>query len=87
MCGDLLLLSNYEEGFYFGAPQHGVHGGLNEEDSQALLLFGWPGAQANEWAQARDMFREAVNMRAQHEGGRQATTADLVTGLLALIGW
>ena len=31
LAGDVLLVSNYSEGFYFGGPTVGVHGGLHPE--------------------------------------------------------
>jgi len=40
--GDLLLVSNSKEGFYFGAPTVGVHGGLEPGESLCVASLGWP---------------------------------------------
>jgi hypothetical protein len=84
--GDLLLISNYTGGYYFGAPITGVHGGLHPEDSAATLAYGFPGSDEVEAGQMRIAVSEAIATRCQAEGGRQPSTADLLTGLLAVLG-
>ncbi len=83
--GDLLLISNYPDGFYFGAPTRGVHGGLHPEDSEATLVYGWPGVDSTEAKSMRIAVLNAINKRCQMEGGRLPSTADLLTGLLAVL--
>ena len=83
--GDLLLVSNYADGFYFGAPTEGVHGGLHPNDSEATLVFGYPGVENGRAEEMRIAVLDAIQSRCQAEGGRQASTADLLTGLLALV--
>jgi hypothetical protein len=84
--GDLLLISNYEQGFYFGGIHAGVHGGLHPQDSNATMVFGWPGCSQETWDQASRAILAAITARCQEEGGRRPATADLLTGLSALIG-
>jgi hypothetical protein len=81
--GDLLLISNYTRGFYFGAPISGIHGGLHPEDSAATLAFGFPGETAEIATRLRIAVDSAIQTRCRAEGGRQPSTADLLTGLLA----
>jgi hypothetical protein len=81
--GDLLLISNYVDGFYFGAPIRGVHGGLHPEDSDATLVFGFPGLDQTKLVQKREWMTDAIQNRCQAEGGRQPSTSDLVTGVVA----
>lgn len=83
--GDLLLISNYPAGYYFGAPMSGVHGGLHPEDSGALLACGWPAATGEDWRAARRAFRDAITRRCALEGGRQPSTTDMVTGIQAVL--
>jgi hypothetical protein len=85
MSGDLLLVSNYADGFYFGAPTRGVHGGLHPQDSGATLVYGFPqvGNADAETLSAR--VRDAIQTRCQREGDRQPSTADLWTGLQAAL--
>ncbi len=83
--GDLVLASNYADGYYFGKEITGVHGGLHPEDSLATLAFGWPGAPAAEWMQTRKRIQEAIERRCLAEGGRLASTCDLLTGLEAAL--
>lgn len=41
---DMVLMSNYEQGFHFGLPdQLGQHGGLGVEDSMTPMVFSGPG--------------------------------------------
>jgi hypothetical protein len=83
--GDLLLISNYAEGFYFGAPMPGVHGGLHPEDSESTMTFGFPGSEKTLAAEQCAAIRDAIQTRCNAEGGRQPSTVDLLTGLLAMI--
>jgi hypothetical protein len=84
--GDLLLISNYADGFYFAAPLSGMHGGLHPQDSTAALALGWPGAPAAVWESASQAFRAAIAARCQAENNRQSCVTDLVTGLMAVLG-
>jgi hypothetical protein len=85
LAGDLLLLSNYAEGYYFGGATHGIHGGLHPEDSYATLAYGCPAASADEWQAVQDRIQAAVAGRCQAEGERLPSTADLVVGLEAAL--
>jgi hypothetical protein len=81
--GDLLLISNYAGGYYFGKEIHGVHGGLHPEDSHATLAYGCPGADAEDWARMKAAIEEAIAARCAAEGGRMPSTCDLVVGVEA----
>ncbi len=83
--GDLLLISNYAEGYYFGGEITGVHGGLHPEDSRATLAYGWPGAAAETWEAAKTALTSAIAARCQSEGGRQPTASDMLVGVEAVI--
>ena len=83
LCGDILLISNYAQGYYFSAPARGMHGGLHPEDSQATLAYGWPGASESAWQEAKTAIQQAILARCQAENNRQPSTTDLLTGLLA----
>ncbi len=85
LSGDIILLANAEEGYYFGHPLKGVHGGLNLVASEACLGLAWPKADPGAWAQARDRFQEAITLRCRIEDDRQPQTADLLTGLEAIL--
>jgi hypothetical protein len=86
LAGDLLLISNYADGYYFGAPLSGMHGGLHPEDSWAACALGWPEVGQSAWDLARHTFTSAVQRRCRAENDRQPSTVDLLTGLWALIG-
>jgi hypothetical protein len=85
--GDLLLVSNYAGGYYFGGPIHGVHGGLHPEDSEAVLSFGWPTATPDQAAAWRETAQEVIADRCRAEGGRRASVVDMAPALCALMGW
>jgi len=85
MTGDLLLISNYADGFYFGAPITGIHGGLHPEDSKAVLAYGFPGVNGATAEKMRIGIDDAVQKRCKAEGNRHPSTADLMTGLLSIL--
>jgi hypothetical protein len=83
--GDLLLMSNYDERYYFGNEISGLHGGLHPEDSHALLAYGWPAASATEWQSSKSAITTAIQSRCQAENGRHASIVDMLTGVEALL--
>ena len=84
---DLLLISNYADGYYFGSQNVGHHGGLHPEDSKAVLAYGWPDASAAQWEQTKYAITQAIEARCRAEGGRQASTTDMMTGLEAALSY
>ncbi|HYO23917.1 MAG TPA: alkaline phosphatase family protein, partial [Lacipirellulaceae bacterium] len=85
LSGDVLLISNYAAGYHFGNAHHGVHGGLHPDDSWATLVYAWPGASETQWDAARCAAVAAIESRCRTEGGRVATTADMLVGLEAVL--
>jgi hypothetical protein len=83
--GDILLVSNYSDGFYFGSPKKGIHGGLHPEESQATMVFGFPGYGVEVIEEMQEAVLNSINHRCLLEGNRQPSTADLLTGLLAVL--
>jgi len=83
--GYLLLMSNYDDGFYFAPPISGVHGGLHPHDSLVTFFFGWPNVEKQSWAGAKSNIQKAVDKRCSEEAGRHPSTTDLLTALNALI--
>jgi hypothetical protein len=84
--GDLILLANGREGYYFGAPSTGVHGGLYPEESEVVLTFACPGGSPGATAWLRDTVAGVVADRCANEGNRQPSVADFVPAALALLG-
>lgn len=84
--GDVLLLSNYADGFYFGGPTVGVHGGLHPADSLAVGSFGWPGASAGQLAHLREVAAGIVADRRSAAGRQYASLSDMQPILGKLIG-
>jgi hypothetical protein len=80
MTGDLLLVSNYAGGFYFGGLNTGIHGGLHPEESRAVLSFGWQAA-TEEQVNALRQAAQAVT------AGRPSTLADMVPVLKIIYRW
>jgi hypothetical protein len=85
--GDLVLLSNYAGGYYFGAPSKGIHGGLHPDDSECVLSLGWPDAAPAQVAALRLTAEHAVAERCRAEGHRRPGVVDLMTALNAVMGW
>jgi hypothetical protein len=85
--GDILLVSNYAEGYYFGAPHRGMHGGLHLEDSSAVQALALPGGSAQDADELRARVRAALAERCAREGMRAPSVADLAPCLSALVEW
>ncbi len=84
--GDLILISNYSDGYYFGGEITGVHGGLHPEDSLATLVYNWPGMAEGDWMPLSEIIRKAIEDRCASEGGRMPATCDVVVGIEAALG-
>jgi len=84
--GDLILLANGREGYYFGAPTTGVHGGLYLEESKVVLTFACPSGSPEQVAWLRETVAGVVADRCANEGNRQPSVADFAPAALALLG-
>lgn len=84
-CGDIMLISNFAAGYYFGHKLSGVHGGLHPHESRAVLAYGWPTATQAQWKIAKERITQAIYARCQAENNRPPSIVDMVTGLEALI--
>ena len=85
LAGDLLLISNYRDGYYFAQPIPGMHGGLHPDDSRSTFIFGWPDATQEDWLNVKRKIEKAIEKRCFEEGNRHPSTVDLVTGLTAVM--
>jgi len=85
--GDLLLVSNYRDGFYFGAPIASTHGGLHPEESWPVLSIGWPGASSEQVERLRSVIFQVTQQRQNAEGRKFASLVDLVPVLQAFFNW
>jgi len=85
LTGDLILVANGREGFYFGGPTTGVHGGLLLAESEAVLTFARPSGSPDQIARLREMVAGVVSDRCASEGDRQPSVADMVPAALALL--
>jgi hypothetical protein len=84
--GDLILVANGREGYYFGAPMTGVHGGLYPEESEVVLTFAFPGGSPDEIAWLRETVAGVVADACANESGREPSVADMMPAALALLG-
>lgn len=80
--GDCLLISRYQDGFHFGKPIRGTHGGLHPEDSIGMLAFG---CHAPHSARLLSNIKTAIDHRCRAENNRHPSVVDLVTGLKTII--
>jgi hypothetical protein len=80
LSGDLLLLANSADGYYFGSPTTGMHGGLHPQDSQCVLSLGMPSPTAWEMHRLRAAARQVI-------GRRRASLADFVPVVCKWWGW
>lgn len=81
--GDLILVANYADGFYFSVPMKGVHGGLASADSRAVLAFSQPFGAAQDAAATLTVLNTAIADRCQREA-RSPDVSDLTGALSAL---
>ncbi len=85
--GDLILVANGREGYYFSGPMKGVHGGLYPEESETVLTFAYPGGNPDEIAGLRETVTGVVADRCATDGDREPSVADMMPAALALLGW
>jgi hypothetical protein len=85
--GDLLLVAKGREGYYFGGPTRGVHGGLLPGESDPVLTFGYPGGDTESTTWLRETVNGVIADRRGNEGNRNASIADMVPVVLALLAW
>jgi hypothetical protein len=85
--GDVLLFANYAEGFYFGAPTVGVHGGLHPEDSLAVASLHWLGGTEAQHAFLANAVDQTVAARLAAEDRTYPSLADLAPVLARLMNW
>jgi hypothetical protein len=85
--GDLVLVSNYAEGFYFGAPTVGVHGGLHPQDSLAVASLSWPGASSAQLAWLAQVAREVTQERQSADQRSRTSLADILPILARLLSF
>ncbi len=85
--GDLLLLSNIEEGYYFAFPYKGIHGSLHPQDSLSMLSYSLPGGTEEQIRQLQGRIGGAIEARCKRENDRYVNIADIHTGLMAAMGW
>ena len=83
--GDLILISNYDEQYYFGGELTGMHGGIHPDDSNAVLAYGWFGGSIEQWNNAKDRIEQAINDRCAAENGRHPNLVDMLTGVKAVL--
>lgn len=77
---DILILPKGQEGFYFGPPLSGVHGGLDPAASQAALALGWPRPHTP-WPAVREAFLHGLQRQMAMRGHRRPSIADLLPAL------
>jgi hypothetical protein len=86
--GDLLLFTNYEQGYHFAIPPYrGIHGGLHPDDSLAVLAYGLPEGPPEQVEHLRCALTAALADRCRAEGGRQVGTVDMAYGVRVVMGW
>ena len=85
--GDLLLVAKGREGYYFGGPTRGVHGGLLPGESDPVLTFGYPGGDAESTTWLRETVNGVIADRSGNENNRNASIVDMVPVVLALLAW
>ncbi|MEN6481591.1 MAG: alkaline phosphatase family protein [Anaerolineaceae bacterium] len=85
--GDLILISDIEEGYYFGSPVRGVHGGLKEEESFAVLSLGWFEAKEGSANWLRNTTQRIIARRRELEKRSSPLLEDMLPVLWAVMGW
>jgi hypothetical protein len=84
--GDIILISNYEDKYYFGGEITGVHGGLHPDDSLATLAYGWPNSDPAAWEKLANEIQLALNARVETENQRMVSTCDMLVGVRVALG-
>ena len=87
LSGDLVLVANYKEGFYFGDIHTGVHGGLHPHDSLAVASINWLGASEDQRRRLREAAEGIPADRRRSDRREQTNLADVLPVLTEIMGW
>lgn len=85
LSGDVVLVSKYALGFYFGGPTLGVHGGLHPQDSLAVASLGWVGATGEQLDRLAATARRICDQQMAADRRRNTSLADVAPVLEALL--
>lgn len=85
LSGDIVLVSNYTGGFYFGGPTVGVHGGLHPQDSLAVASVGWAGANGEQVDWLKTTIQCICDQQVSADGRECASLVDVTPVLGALL--
>lgn len=84
LSGDIVLVSDYTSGFYFGGPTVGVHGGLHPQDSLAVASVGWAGANGEQVDWLKTTIQRICDQQMATDGRERASLVD-VTPVLGVL--
>lgn len=87
LSGDLLLVSDYSAGFYFGGPTRGVHGGLHPQDSLCVTSLNWYGGTADQCRAMIEITQQTVEGLLRDEDRTSPCITDLLPVLSKLFQW
>ena len=85
--GDLVLVSNYADGYYFGSPIKGIHGGLHPDDSRPVLSLSWVGGDPEQIEHLRCTCHQVTGLECDPNPQDCVSLADLTPILRMLFGW
>jgi hypothetical protein len=80
--GDLILIAKGKQGFYFGSPTKGVHGGLLPGESDPVLTFALPNADLNQLNEMREIIQGTITAKTINENNRKPSIVDMVPAIL-----
>lgn len=83
--GDIVLLANGDDGFYFGTPCKGNHGGLHKDESRCVFSFGAPGLNGEQWQHIEAALSNEFNNLKQSEDRTFNSLTDISPAILRII--
>lgn len=83
--GDIVLLANGEQGFYFGAPYRGQHGGLLRGESECTFAIGAPSLSREAWASLETALAASLHDQRRSDDRDYNTLADIAPVLVSLV--
>jgi hypothetical protein len=84
--GDIVLLANGGDGFYFGSPCRGNHGGLHKDESRCVFSIGAPTMPAENWARLEAALSTEFRELRSRERRSFNSLTDIAPAITRIIG-
>lgn len=80
-----MLIANGNDGFYFGSPCRGNHGGLHRDESRCVFSIGAPSLPAADWRVLESALTEELKLQRDNEKRSFNSLTDVASVITRMI--